>query len=96
MEPKHRDLPIGFRFRPSDCELSSYFLKKKVFGQTMKTRTVPEECHDIFSRHPRDLPGKFSPICVSDLSLSPLMSNHSRVYLKFCFWVRNKTQKKSI
>ncbi|KFK33032.1 hypothetical protein AALP_AA6G321900 [Arabis alpina] len=57
MEPIHRRLPIGFRFRPTDYEMSHYFLTKKALGQTMKARTIPEECPDIFSRHPRALPG---------------------------------------
>ncbi|CAD5325998.1 unnamed protein product [Arabidopsis thaliana] len=57
MEPTHRALPVGFRFRPTNCEISNYFLKKKALGQPMKARTIPEECHDIFSRHPHDLPG---------------------------------------
>ncbi|CAA7043596.1 unnamed protein product [Microthlaspi erraticum] len=57
MEPRRRDLPVGFRFRPTNYEISTYFLKKKALGQPITNRIVPEECHDIFSRHPRDLPG---------------------------------------
>ncbi|KAG7544084.1 NAC domain superfamily [Arabidopsis thaliana x Arabidopsis arenosa] len=59
MGPTYRDmpLPIGMRFRPSDLEMAVYFLRNKALGLTMKARTVPEECHDIFSIHPRDLPG---------------------------------------
>ncbi|CAH8333479.1 unnamed protein product [Eruca vesicaria subsp. sativa] len=57
MEPNHKVFPVGFRFRPTDCEISKYFLTRKALEQPMITLTVPEECHDIFSRHPRDLPG---------------------------------------
>ncbi|CAN7059358.1 hypothetical protein IGI04_015660 [Brassica rapa subsp. trilocularis] len=61
MELKLRGLPVGFRFRPTDCEISKYLLTKNVMEeQPMKIRNVryvPEECHDIFSKHPRDLPG---------------------------------------
>ncbi|CAN8272902.1 unnamed protein product [Cochlearia groenlandica] len=58
MEPKcNKDLPVGFRFRPTDCEISTYFLKRKVLGQPLKAHTIPQECNDIFSKHPRYLPG---------------------------------------
>ncbi|CAF2167399.1 hypothetical protein HID58_026310 [Brassica napus] len=57
MEPKHKALPVGFRFRPTDCEISKYFLTRKALEQRMRAPNVPEECHDIFSRRPRDLPG---------------------------------------
>ncbi|CAH8358077.1 unnamed protein product [Eruca vesicaria subsp. sativa] len=61
MKSKLRDLPVGFRFRPTDCEMSKYILTKKFLEeQPMEVRNVryvPEECHDIFSKHPRDLPG---------------------------------------
>ncbi|KAF3526585.1 hypothetical protein F2Q69_00048683 [Brassica cretica] len=57
MEPKHKALPVGFRFRPTDCEISKYFLTRKALEQRMRGPNVPEECHDIFSRRPRDLPG---------------------------------------
>lgn len=47
------------RFRPSDLEIATYFLMNKALGRHMKLAlTVPEECHDIFSIHPRDLPGE--------------------------------------
>ncbi|XP_024012937.1 NAC domain-containing protein 104 [Eutrema salsugineum] len=57
MEPKFRPLPVGFRFRPTDYQMSSYFLKKKALGQPMRVRIIPEECLDLFSKHPSDLPG---------------------------------------
>ncbi|CAH8266913.1 unnamed protein product [Arabidopsis lyrata] len=57
MEPIYRPLPIGFKFRPTRFEMANNFLKKKALGQAIIARRVPEECHDIFSRHPRDLPG---------------------------------------
>ncbi|KAL0741666.1 hypothetical protein Bca4012_083179 [Brassica carinata] len=61
MKLQLRGLPVGFRFRPTDCEISKYLLIKKFMEeQPMKVRNVryvPEECHDIFSKHPRDLPG---------------------------------------
>ncbi|VYS68899.1 unnamed protein product [Arabidopsis thaliana] len=57
MGPTYRALPVGMRFRPSDLELAVYFLIKKALGLPMNARTVPEECNDIFSTHPRDLPG---------------------------------------
>ena len=62
MEPKHKALPVGFRFRPTDCEISKYFLTTKALEQRMRAPNVPEECHDIFSRRPRDLPGKINQI----------------------------------
>ncbi|CAH2063962.1 unnamed protein product [Thlaspi arvense] len=55
-EPKFRALPIGFRFRPTDYQLLNNFLKKKALGQPMKSRFTPQECLDIFSKSPRDLP----------------------------------------
>jgi len=58
MGPTYRALPVGMRFRPSDLELAVYFLIKKALGLPMNARTVPEECNDIFSTHPRDLPGE--------------------------------------
>ncbi|CAH2080154.1 unnamed protein product [Thlaspi arvense] len=57
MEPKHRALPVGYRFRPTDCEISKYLLTRKALGLPIEVRTVPEELHEIFSMHPRDLPG---------------------------------------
>ncbi|XP_010436049.1 PREDICTED: NAC domain-containing protein 104 [Camelina sativa] len=52
----YNDLPIGMRFRPSDLEMAVYFLYKRAFGLQMNARIVPDNCHDIFSRHPHDLP----------------------------------------
>ncbi|XP_010431404.1 PREDICTED: NAC domain-containing protein 79 [Camelina sativa] len=58
MDPIFRDLPPGFHFSPSNCEIAIYFLKNKALGLPMEARSIPEEeCHDLFSKHPRDLPG---------------------------------------
>ncbi|CAH2063960.1 unnamed protein product [Thlaspi arvense] len=52
-ESKYKGLPECFEFRPEDDEMVKYYLKKKAQGHPMNR---PEECHDILSKPPRDLP----------------------------------------
>ncbi|XP_010507043.1 PREDICTED: NAC domain-containing protein 14-like [Camelina sativa] len=58
MEPIiNRPLPIGVVFRPTKFEMANIFLKKRVLGQSIEAPRVPGDCHDIFSRRLRELPG---------------------------------------
>ncbi|KAH9302614.1 hypothetical protein KI387_014197 [Taxus chinensis] len=49
-------LPPGFRFHPSDEELLSYYLKKKIHGRKIELDIIPEV--DLYKCEPWDLPNK--------------------------------------
>ncbi|GLJ22552.1 hypothetical protein SUGI_0424440 [Cryptomeria japonica] len=49
-------LPPGFRFHPSDEELLSYYLKRKVHGRKIELDIIPEV--DLYKCEPWDLPNK--------------------------------------
>lgn len=49
-------LQPGFRFHPTDEELVSYYLKRKVRGQRFDFNAISEI--DLYKFEPRDLPGK--------------------------------------
>ncbi|TVU22493.1 hypothetical protein EJB05_32192 [Eragrostis curvula] len=50
------NLPPGFGFHPSDAELISHYLKKKIHGQRIDYDIIPEV--DIYKHEPWDLPSK--------------------------------------
>lgn len=48
-------LPPGFRFHPTDEELVSYYLKRKINGRRIELEIIPEV--DLYKCEPWDLPG---------------------------------------
>lgn len=48
-------LPPGFRFHPTDEELVSYYLKRKINGRKIELEIIPEV--DLYKCEPWDLPG---------------------------------------
>jgi hypothetical protein len=51
-------LPPGFGFHPSDTELVSHYLKRKILGQKIEYDLIPEV--DIYKHEPWDLPGRLN------------------------------------
>ncbi|XP_009610416.1 NAC domain-containing protein 83-like isoform X1 [Nicotiana tomentosiformis] len=49
------NLPIGFRFRPTDEELLAHYLSRKIFSMPLPALIIPEIL-DIFDSFPSDLP----------------------------------------
>ncbi|CAN6476785.1 unnamed protein product [Victoria cruziana] len=49
-------LPPGFRFHPTDDELVSYYLKRKVHGKTIRFNAISEI--DVYKSEPWDLPAR--------------------------------------
>ncbi|KAL3845064.1 hypothetical protein ACJIZ3_002467 [Penstemon smallii] len=49
-------LPPGFRFHPTDEELVSYYLNRKINGREIELEVIPEV--DLYKCEPWDLPGK--------------------------------------
>ncbi|XP_009767338.1 NAC domain-containing protein 83 isoform X2 [Nicotiana tabacum] len=50
------NLPIGFRFRPTDEELLIHYLSRKIFSMPLPALIIPEIL-DVFDSFPSDLPG---------------------------------------
>lgn len=51
-------LPPGYRFHPTDVELTLYYLKRKLQGKKLLCNAVAEV--DIYKHAPWDLPAKSS------------------------------------
>ncbi|XP_008784959.1 NAC domain-containing protein 74-like [Phoenix dactylifera] len=49
-------LPPGFGFHPTDAELISHYLKRKILGQKIEFEIIPEV--DIYKHEPWDLPAQ--------------------------------------
>ncbi|XP_028773346.1 NAC domain-containing protein 86 [Neltuma alba] len=49
-------LPPGFRFHPTDEELVSYYLERKITGRSIELHIIPEV--DLYKHEPWDLPDK--------------------------------------
>ncbi|GLJ09205.1 hypothetical protein SUGI_0103780 [Cryptomeria japonica] len=56
VEEKSEDLPPGFRFHPTDEELVTYYLTKKILDGSFSGRAITEV--DLNKCEPWDLPGK--------------------------------------
>ncbi|KAF8041449.1 hypothetical protein BT93_A0140 [Corymbia citriodora subsp. variegata] len=54
------DLPVGFRFRPTDEELVNQYLKLKTLGNRIVEQIIPEV--DVHQLPPWDLPGKINEL----------------------------------
>lgn len=54
-------LPPGFRFHPTDDELVSYYLKRKVDGKKIELEVIP--VIDLYKFDPWELPGN-THLCV--------------------------------
>jgi hypothetical protein len=59
-------LPPGYRFQPTDAELTLYYLKRKILGKKLRRNPVTEI--DIYQFAPWDLPGIFSFILPSRIT----------------------------
>jgi hypothetical protein len=57
-EEEQLDLPPGFRFHPTDEELISHYLHKKVIDTNFSARAIGEV--DLNKSEPWDLPCKFA------------------------------------
>lgn len=66
-------LPPGFRFHPTDEELVSYYLTKKVLDSRFAVRAIAEV--DLNKCEPWDLPGKGSHL--NSLSSSECVSKQA-------------------
>lgn len=51
-------LPLGFGFHPSDVELISHYLKRKILGLKIDNDVIEEI--DICKHEPWDLPGNYA------------------------------------
>uniref|UniRef100_A0A0A9GX00 NAC domain-containing protein n=1 Tax=Arundo donax TaxID=35708 RepID=A0A0A9GX00_ARUDO len=51
-----RQLPPGFRFRPTDEELVVQYLRRKAFGAPLPAAVIPV-VQDLYTLHPWDIPG---------------------------------------
>jgi len=51
-------LPPGFRFHPTDVEIVSYYLKRKIMGKKLIVDAISEV--DLYKFPPWDLPEKSS------------------------------------
>jgi len=68
------NLPLGFRFKPTDVELIDHYLRLKINGKDDDVACITEV--DICKVEPWDLPGKISFDCIVNLY----------VFLSFCFF----------
>ncbi|CAB4270386.1 unnamed protein product [Prunus armeniaca] len=56
----------GFRFSPTEEELLSFYLKKKIAGEDSEFSDIIPEIN-VCEREPRDLPG--NPLIISNVTL---------------------------
>lgn len=56
-------LPPGFRFHPTDVELVSYYLKRKIMGKKLIVDAISEV--DLYKFPPWDLPGNSFAVILS-------------------------------
>ncbi|ERN04791.1 NAC domain-containing protein 78 [Amborella trichopoda] len=71
-------LPPGFRFHPTDEEIVSYYLKRKVCGKSLHCNAISQI--DLYKSEPWDLPGQ-SLLKTRDLEwyfFSPLDKKHGK------------------
>lgn len=78
-EEEQMDLPPGFRFHPTDEELISHYLYKKVIDTSFSARAIGEV--DLNKSEPWELPCKFAK--KKKKSLVFFIVIFSLVYLSF-------------
>ena len=77
-EEEQMDLPPGFRFHPTDEELISHYLYKKVIETSFSARAIGEV--DLNKSEPWELPCKFAKKKISFVFFFVIFS---LVYLNF-------------
>ena len=60
-EDDQMDLPPGFRFHPTDEEIVTYFLERKMCGLDFPAHTIADVV-DVCKYEPWDLPRKYSMV----------------------------------
>lgn len=101
-EEEQMDLPPGFRFHPTDEELISHYLHKRVTDSSFSARAIGDV--DLNKSEPWELPCKFSK---TDFLVGPFMfSSEARIvlnqvipfiqlYSAFCMKGKRKWERKS-
>jgi hypothetical protein len=72
-------LPPGFRFYPSDEELVSFYLRKKVANERVASGTLVDV--DLHACEPWELPGKISALHIIQVSIIYIHKNVQYVCL---------------
>ena len=59
------EMPVGYRFVPTDEELVKYYLANKVLYKPLPVKIIREiDAHDLYSKHPKCLGTSHSVIYI--------------------------------